>query len=211
MMYIPASFSESDRSRLFDFIERYNFGLLVSQMDAESAAVHLPLLLDRQEGPLGTLSGHMARANPQWRAVSRDVLVVFSGPHVYISPGWYEADNVVPTWNYIAVHVYGTMQVLDDEAQTLRILLDSVRFHERTMTAPWNPPEEDAYVRKLAKSVAAFRIEIRRIEGKWKLSQNQPRPRRERVIAALAQRRDDNSRAIAGFMEQALQQEDSAE
>jgi transcriptional regulator len=207
-MFIPSSFAETDRTRLFDFIEQHNFGLLVSQLDNEPFATHLPLLLDRQAGPSGTLVGHMARANPQWQAASRNVLVVFAGPHAYISPSWYEAENVVPTWNYVAVHVYGRLHLVENDEATLAILQDFVLFHEKSMPAPWAFQDDDEFVHKLAQSVVAFRIEIARIEGKWKLSQNQPRQRREKVIDALALRRDENSQTIAAMMAQTLHEQD---
>src|SRR5262249_9518591 len=115
-MYIPAVFAEPDLTRLHDFIEQHSFGLLVSQVDGLPFATHLPFLLERTAGPHGTLVGHMARANPQWReAGGQTALAIFSGPHVYISPTWYEAEQVVPTWNYTAVHVYGRVEVIDDE------------------------------------------------------------------------------------------------
>jgi transcriptional regulator len=207
-MYIPSSFLETDQTKLFDFIERHNFGLLVSQLASEPFATHLPLLLDRQAGSSGTLFGHMARANPQWQAAEGNVMVVFSGPHAYISPTWYEAENVVPTWNYVAVHVYGKLHVIDGEETILKVLRDLVMFHERSTPTPWNFPENDDFVKKLAGSVVAFQVDISRIEGKWKLSQNQPRQRRENVIDALTLQRDENSQAIAAMMAQAFHERD---
>src|SRR5208337_114744 len=130
-MYVPPSFSEIDRAKLFDFIDQHNFGLVVSQRDGGPFATHLPLLLDRQSGPLGTLFGHVARANPQWQAPDRGVLVVISGPHAYVSPSWYEAQNVVPTWNYVAVHVYGLLHLVEDCDRTLKALRDLVLLHEK--------------------------------------------------------------------------------
>ncbi|MGA2256865.1 MAG: FMN-binding negative transcriptional regulator [Thermoguttaceae bacterium] len=205
-MYIPSSFSVTDRTRLFDFIEQHNFGLVVSQLDHEPFAAHLPLLLDRQTGPFGTLIGHMARANPQWQAADHNVLVVFSGPHAYISPSWYEAENVVPTWNYVAVHVYGTFHLVEQGETTLKILRDLVLLHEKSMPEPWGFQDGDEFINRLAQSIVAFRVEISRIEGKWKLSQNHPRQRREKVIDALAQQPDENSQAIAALMARALQE-----
>jgi len=207
-MYIPPSFSEADLTKLFDFIEQYNFGLLVSQLDNEPFATHLPLLLDRQAGPFGTLIGHMARANPQWQAANRNVLVVFSGPHAYVSPSWYEAENVVPTWNYVAVHLYGTLHLVEDGETTLKILRDLVLLHEKSMPEPWGFRDGDEFVNKLAQSIVAFRIEISRIEGKWKLSQNHPREQREKVIDALALQRGENSQAIAALMARTLHEQE---
>src|SRR5438874_6033211 len=104
-MYIPHAFAETDRTRLHDFIEQHSFGLLVSQFDGQPFASHLPFLLERTAGPKGCLIGHMARANPQWQQLGgQSGLAIFSGPHVYVSPTWYESEQVVPTWNYVAVH-----------------------------------------------------------------------------------------------------------
>jgi len=106
-MYIQSNFVETDQHKLHDFIERQSFVTLVSNDGGEPVASHLPLLLDRDHGPHGRLIGHMARANPQWQSAdNQSVLAIFHGPHAYISPTWYEAVNVVPTWNYVAVHVY---------------------------------------------------------------------------------------------------------
>src|SRR5262245_13976556 len=116
-MYNPVHFAVSELSTLYAAIERYSFALLVSQAGGEMTASHLPLLLDRQSDSQGTLLGHMARDNPQWQqAADQPVLAVFSGPHVYVSPGWYEARGVVPTWNYVAVHAYGRLELIDDAA-----------------------------------------------------------------------------------------------
>src|ERR1700677_1757380 len=102
-MYIPTAFAESDPTKLHDFIEQHSFGLLVSQVDGQLFASHLPFLLERTTGSHGCLVGHMARANPQWKQITgQNSLVVFSGPHAYISPTWYESEQVVPTWNYAA-------------------------------------------------------------------------------------------------------------
>src|ERR1700729_1397013 len=129
-MYIPAAFAESDLAKLHDFIQTNSFGVLVSQVDGEPFASHLPFLLDRNSGPHGCLIGHMARANPQWQSAhGQSVLAIFPGPHAYISPTWYESENVVPTWNYVAVHVYGTFQVVEDHQETVEIVRNYVAYY----------------------------------------------------------------------------------
>jgi len=215
-MYLPQHFQETDRTRLFEFIEQHSFGLLISNLNGEQFASHLPLLVDRQAGDCGALVGHMARANPQWTMTDRQVLAVFSGPHAYISPTWYEAQDVVPTWNYVTVHVYGTFEIEHDHAATLQIVRDYVSFYERSMPQPWQmsqtwqlpqPSAADAradYIDKMARAVVGFRVAIQRIEGKWKLNQNHPRERREKVARALAERRDENSQAISALMTESL-------
>src|SRR5690349_10731309 len=145
-MYIPTAFAEPDRGKLHDFIEAYSFGLLVSAHGGGPFATHLPFLLERDAGPHGTLVGHLARANPQWHGLDgQDVLAVFSGPHAYVSPSWYEADNVVPTWNYVAVHARGTFRLMDDPVAVQSILRASVATFERSMPAPWKLDTGTAY------------------------------------------------------------------
>ena len=200
-MYVPAHFAESDRSKLHDAIEQYSFATLISQNGRESFASHLPLLLDRDAGPGGTLIGHMARANPQWLdAAGQQVLAIFSGPHAYISPTWYEAGQTVPTWNYVAVHAYGPLELIEDLAKAEAVLRRTIQTYEASQPAPWQLDESPEFVERLVRQIAAFRIPIARIEGKWKLNQNHPPERRARVITVLESRPDENSRKIAQLM-----------
>jgi transcriptional regulator len=204
-MYIPPAFQELDQAKLFDAIERHSFGLLVSQLDGELFATHLPLLVDRQAGPSGQLLGHMARANPQWQRLNgQTVLAVFSGPHAYITPTWYEAENVVPTWNYVAVHVYGKCEVIDDDRATAKIVEDYVATFERNRPKPWTIDSDVTFFEKLVKMVVGFRIKISRIEGKWKLSQNHPTERREKVARQLAEENHIDDQAIGRLMAETL-------
>ncbi len=201
-MYIPESFRVSDQSTLFDFVERHSFGLLVSRHNGESFASHLPFLLDRTL-PDGRLIGHMARANPQWQqADGQDVLAIFSGPHAYVSPTWYESDDVVPTWNYVAVHAYGTLHAIHDEAALLDILRRTVARYEKPQPRPWPFDAGSEFACRMAQAVVGFRIDVRRIEGKWKLNQNHPQERRERVVQALRATGGHDAQAIAALMEQ---------
>lgn len=204
-MYVPSAFKETDPARLFDFIDAHSFGLLVAGADGELVATHLPLLLKRDVGPNGRLVGHMARANPQWRSLAgREVLCVFSGPHAYISPSWYEAKNVVPTWNYVAVHVYGTCRIFDDEAATAQIVADYVAAYERSMPQPWQLDTGTTHFEKMIKLVVGFHVEIDRIEGKWKLGQNHPPERRAKAARRLAANEDASAQAIARLMRETL-------
>jgi transcriptional regulator len=168
----------------------------------------LPFLLDAEAGPKGHLLGHMARANPQWRDVRGEALVVFTGPHAYISPAWYEQEGTVPTWNYIAVHAYGTFQVVEEREPLLDLLRRSVQTYESPRPQPWSFNESAPHIDMLLKGIVGFRIEITRLEGKWKLSQNHPEERRRRVIGALEARTDDDSQAIARLMSDGLGQSD---
>jgi transcriptional regulator len=200
-MYIPSAFEEHDSAKLFTLIERYSFGLLISRHGDEPFATPLPFLVDRAAGPQGALVGHMARANPQWQqAEGQTVLAAFSGPHAYISPTWYEGNNVVPTWNYVAVHVYGTFHAIHDEAELMRIVNDTVGVYEAEMPVPWTMESQAEYNEKLIKGIVGFRIEISRLEGKLKLNQNQSAVRREKVARALGATGEQNAVEIATMM-----------
>jgi transcriptional regulator len=201
-MYVPPHFANSDLDQLQDAIERYSFALIVSRQGERQTASHLPLLIDRQAGPCGTLWGHFARANSQWReAGGQRVLVVFSGPHAYISPQWYEAERVVPTWNYVAVHAYGRLELVEDAASAVDLLDRMVRHYEAALPRPWNLADQPAeFIQRLAQQIVAFRIPIERLEGKWKLNQNHPQERREKVVAALEARGGPDEQAIARLM-----------
>jgi len=200
-MYIPTVFRVEDRERLHDFMEAHSFALLISTLDGVPFATHLPLLLERNAGPHGCLVGHIARANPQWRQLhGQQVLVVFAGPHTYVSPTWYEDDNVVPTWNYAAVHAYGTCSVIDDPEAVMRAVASLVAIYEGTRPQPWPFDPSSAFAQSRVGAIVGFRVEISRLEGKWKLNQNQPQERRDRVARVLAQSTDPDARAIARLM-----------
>ena len=204
-MYMPPAFAESDLTKLHDFVEQNSFGLLVSNVDGLPFASHLPFLLERDTGRQGTLVGHLARANPQWaEANGHGILAIFSGPHAYISPTWYETDEVVPTWNFVVVHVYGQVQIIEDEPSLLQIVQRSIRFYEHGMPRPWSFDASTTFMKRMLGQIIGFRIEIDKIEGKWKLNQNHPVERRRKVIAALRQQGDENSRTIAALMQERL-------
>jgi transcriptional regulator len=204
-MYIPTAFAEADQHRLHDFIEANSFGLLVSTHRGEPFATHLPFLLDRQAhaggSSHGALIGHMARANPHWRELEgQRVMAVFSGPHAYVSPTWYEAENVVPTWNYLAVHAYGVCHLVEDSTALASILTATVATYERSMPNPWTIDTSTDFFQNLVRAVVGFRLEIDRLEGKWKLNQNQPADRRQKVAGALENSADASAREIARWM-----------
>jgi transcriptional regulator len=204
-MYVPSHFAESDLLTLHDFIERHSFGLLVSQVEGRPFATHLPFLLDRTRGPYGTLVGHVARSNPQWKELAdRPALAVFSGPHAYISPTWYESVNVVPTWNYTAVHASGRPALIEDRAALLEIVKQSVTVFESTMPNPWVLDTTGPFVDRLLEQIVGFCIPIDTIEGKWKMSQNHPVERRDKVIRALLTQNNPEAQAVAEIMTQQL-------
>jgi transcriptional regulator len=201
-MYVPSHFHEPDLKTQHDFIESHSFGLLVSQVDGLPFATHLPFLLERESGEHGTLVGHTARANPQCAAAkNQTVLAIFSGPHSYISPTWYEADHVVPTWNYVAVHATGKLEIVEDQSNVSKIVQTMTDFYEKRLPNPWPFDEKTTFAERLLSQIVGFRIVIEKLEGKWKLSQNHPVERQEKVVAALQKQRDENSQTISRLMQ----------
>ena len=203
-MYIPAAFQVSDTGRRHEFLCEHSFALLTSHSERGLVASHLPLLIDSTRGPLGTLVGHFAKANEQATDAGAEVLAVFSGPHAYISPTWYETPNTVPTWNYVAVHAYGTLQIIDDKEELASILDAIVAKYEGSRPQPWPFDAGTDFHQKLLDGIVGFEIEITRLEGKWKLNQNHPVERRQRVITALNQAGGENNNAVAKLMQEML-------
>ena len=185
-MYVPPAFKEEEPAKLFNFIRQYSFGVLFSGQEENLLASHLPFLTNETIGQKGILLSHMAKANNHWQVLEgREVLVVFQGPQAYLSPSWYEEVEVVPTWNYAAVHVYGKF-LTTNEGETRETLERMVGFYEATLAKPWkleSLPKD--FFEKLLKMIVGFKIEINRLEGKWKLSQNHSAERRQKVIQAL--------------------------
>lgn len=190
---------QADEGEIFRCMEQNSFAALVSNGDEGLSVSHLPMLVDRENRKL---IGHMARANRHWQAASgQQVLCIFNGPHSYISPRWYEEENVVPTWNYIVVHVRGVLNVTEDEAETLRALERYVEAFESPLPQPWSTHEADPdFVRRLSRQTVAFEVGIQQLDGIWKLSQHHPPQRNSRVVAALEQQSGENAQAVAEHM-----------
>jgi transcriptional regulator len=203
-MYIPPAFAQTDPAVVTGFLHEHSFALLVSGQGGALAASHLPLLYEPCPAGAGVLYGHFARANRHWQEAQGEVLAIFSGPHAYVSPSWYESEHVVPTWNYAAVHVAGRLTIVEDADESLAILGRLVEFYEEGMPRPWSFDPKDDWSRRLVAGIVAFRVDITSIEAKWKLSQNQPLERRLKVIDALEGRGRDESLAVAAMMRQAL-------
>jgi len=173
---------------------------LSHQADAPAAtATHLPLVV-KDQGEHGLLQGHFARANPHWQALAgRETLLVFSGPHSYVSPTLYVEELAVPTWNYIAIHAYGTLELIEDETGKKALLEDLIAIHEPAYLDRWSAMP-DGYRRTMLAGIMGFRIPIARIEGKFKLSQNRTAEERRNVHRAQAAGSPDEQ-ALAGWME----------
>jgi transcriptional regulator len=204
-MYIPKSFSENDLHVLHRFMQEHNFAILVSQMDNELAATHLPLIIDKSRGEYGTLLGHMAKANPQWKTITeRESLVIFQGPHTYISPSWYETTPSVPTWNYTTVHAYGTPRLVDNPETIKGMLAALVDYHESSFSPAWEMELPDDYLHKMMQAIVAFEIPITRLEGKFKLSQNRSEEDQARVTETLATSLYPPDREVGALMEKSV-------
>lgn len=207
-MYVPSPFAVHDSEQLHAFIRSHGFAILVSLSDnveSPPLATHLPLLLQETQNANVRLAGHVARGNSQWKlADGQKVLAIFSGPHAHISASWYGENNVVPTWNYVAVHVTGTLQIEEDPDRLLKLLNDTVSQYESAEPHSWNFQMTDANFRtRMLQGIVGFVIDIDTIQGCWKLSQHHSESRRSGAIAGLRQRAKNNDVTIADLMESA--------
>ncbi len=202
MVYLPPAFTETREEILVAHIERHDFGLLVTHGSTGLIASQIPFLIERRDGQL-YLEGHVALANPQGADLDGgdQALAIFAGPHAYISPSWYQAGPAVPTWNYATVHAYGAARRIADP-DWLRDLVGRLsQRHEAREAAPWRMESlPSPYVASMLTGIVGIEIAVSRLEGKFKLSQNRPAADRPRVIAALEQRDDADSRAVAQLM-----------
>jgi transcriptional regulator len=205
-MYTPAAFRIDDLHTLHAFVRQHSFATLVTAA-AEPFVTHLPLLLDAERGPYGTLVGHFAKPNNHWQMdhVTQQSVAIFHGPHAYISPSWYRAGTTaVPTWNYAAVHAHGRLVILPDPQATAILLQRMVETYEGSRGLPWKnllPPEVNE---KLIHSVVAFEMPIERLEGKFKLGQNRVAADQIGAIEGLEESGDDDSLKLAAFTRQHL-------
>jgi len=199
VIHIPKDFVEHDLGRLRSLVRVHNFATLISVHQGEIQVSHLPFLMDA-EGK--TLRAHMARANPQWQTFSpeREVLVIFHGPHHYVSPAWYASHPSVPTWNYAVVHAQGRPRLIDGRAQLERLVRDLVAHQEAAAPQPWKMELPSEYQDKMLSAIVGFDIEITQLEGKFKLSQNRPASDRPRVIEALERLGGDDALGVAALM-----------
>jgi transcriptional regulator len=198
-MYIPKTFEVTDSSTLHEFIASYSFGTLVTVAGEQPVATRLPLILDRASGRHGTLLGHLSRANPQWRSFdgNRQCLVMFDGPHAYVSPSWYATAPAVPTWNYATVHVYGIPRPFQDAEQLSALVDRLVGVYEAGMPQPWTGTLPTDFRAAMLKAIVGFVIEIDRIEGKFKMGQSRPIEDRIGTVVRLESNSDPVARALA--------------
>ena len=202
-MYRPRHFDIDDVQVLHRFMRDQSFALLVTTEDGAPFASHIPLLLDRDTGDQGRLLGHVAKANPQWRAFDgkTEAMAVFWGPHAYISPNWYETETMVPTWNYVTVHAYGKPTVIDDPETVRRGQAQLVDTYESDATGNWSMDAlPDDYLGKMLGAIVAFEMPIERLQGKFKLSQNRQPKDREGAIKGLRQTGNAEAEEVARLM-----------
>jgi transcriptional regulator len=187
---------------IYDIIETYSFATLFSQHNGETYATHLPLILKKSEN---ALYGHFARPNEQWKdAENQQVLVVFQGPHCYISPSWYETTKTVPTWNYLSIHLYGKLEIIEDQKVILDSLKDMVIKYEEPDSSYHLDDVDPHYIDGMTKGIVAFKINITKMEAKAKLSQNHPVERRELIIKQLENTGIPDNLQVATLMKKYL-------
>lgn len=206
-MYIPSFNREDDVQTLHEFMRTYSFATLITQHEGTLLASHLPFTLNSERGRYGVLACHFARANSQWRTLDpqQEILVIFQGPHAYISPSWYGVHPSVPTWNYAVVHAYGLPRIIDDEQELYEMLRVLVQTNEAGFAQQWHLQPIDDYLHKMMRAVVGVEIEITRLEGKYKLSQNRTMDDQLRVIEALAASPAEEQRQVADLMRRRLQ------
>jgi transcriptional regulator len=206
-MYLPPQFREDRLPVLHDAIERSGLATLVTVGPNGLDASHVPMLLDRSAGPLGTLFGHIAKANDQWLQPTADspALAIFLGPDAYVTPSWYATKKltgkVVPTWNYVAVHAQGQLRFFEDEERLLDLVTKLTQVHEARRDEPWAvsdaPPD---YIRERLKGIVGFELTISKLDGKWKVSQNQRVEDRTGVADGLKREGGPQELAVAALV-----------
>ena len=203
-MYIPSHFKIEEDEFMYDIIQKHGFATLFSQHEGAPFATHIPLMLDEKKE---YLYGHFARPNPQWKDIhGQTVLAIFRGPHCYISSSWYESNRAVPTWNYIAVHVYGQAELIEGE-ELKESLSDLVKKYEASDSSYKLDEVDAAFLEGMNRGIIGFKIKIEKMEGKAKLSQNHSIERKKLVIQELDKFDSEDERNIAAYMKDLLQKE----
>jgi transcriptional regulator len=201
-MYIPKSYREEDLPTLHAMMRAYNFAALVSVVEGRLYATHLPFMVDTERGPYGTLVAHMARANDQWRYLEPEdeAMVIFQGPHDYITPSWYTTPVAAPTWNYAAIHAYGKPRLIHDAAHLRPMVSQLAAQHEAAFARPWTAEQAESIMDNMLKAIVGLEIEIERLEGKYKFSQNRSAEDQQGVIAGLERTDSPQAHEVAAVM-----------
>jgi transcriptional regulator len=205
-MYLPKHFEQADVAALQQFVHVHPFGALVTMTSGGLDGNHLPLLIDVQPAPYGTLRGHVARANRIWRECDgADALVIFQGPDSFISPSWYptkrDTGAVVPTWNYVVVHAHGRLRVVEDR-DWLRAHVEALtNRHEGSREVPWAVTDApNDYIEKMVGAIVGIEMPIARLTGKWKLSQNRTDRDRMGVVDGLTREGTESASTMAALV-----------
>lgn len=205
-MYRPKAFQEDNIDKLVSFMQANSFATLVSILDGVPVASHIPLVAIAKDDTI-KLVGHLAKQNPQWQAfTAAESLAIFTGAHAYISPSSYEKHESVPTWNYIAVHAYGTPQpiVFNEEPETMdRMINEMVDTYEAEYKSHWQGLSQ-SYREGMMQGIVGFEMIVTRLEGKYKLSQNKSKTDQQNVANKLLQSSDAINRAVGIEMQQNL-------
>ena len=200
-MYIPEHFKETNSERISALIEGNFFGMLVTAPEGVPFVSHLPFIFDHAAGSKGKLLCHMARANPQWQHFSScgEVLVVFQGPHAYVSPSWYSSPGV-PTWNYAVVQLRGKPHLIESESELETLVERLTYLYESHMPSPWKPNLAGERRTRLLNMIVGCEIEVTDIQAKFKLSQNRPPEDQQSVVEMLSQSSNQTEAAVAKLM-----------
>jgi transcriptional regulator len=210
-MYLPPHFAQTNLAALQALMRTYGFATVVTMTADGLAANHVPLEYDPEPAPHGTLRGHVARANPMWRETVADVeaLAIFQGPQAYVSPSWYasktEHGRVVPTYNYLVVHAYGPLQVVDDPAWLHGLVGRLTSRYEAERLDPWHVSDAPGeFISGQLRAIVGIEIPVTRLVGKWKVSQNRTPADRAGVVDALRRTGDAHTAALADAVEETL-------
>ena len=201
-MFLPHTFEVKDLSVIKAFMISHSFAQIITNLNGVPFSSHVPLLLD-QIGEHDRLLGHVAKANKQWIEFDgkTDALIVFTGPHAYISPSWYANENLVPTWNYVSVHAYGKPNIISNPTDTVEVMRKLIDSYESNATGNWSIDNLSSdFIEKKIKGIVTFEIPIDRVEGKFKLSQNRELEDRQGAIQGLLDSGDIEAGKVAQFM-----------
>lgn len=200
-MYIPETYKNNNTEEITAFLEQNSFGILVNQTDGKLWATHIPLEFETTENGKQILFGHLAKENPQWKSFvnNNEILAIFSGPQSYISPSWYDHENV-PTWNYIAVHVYGNIKIVEGE-RLVEILKKQIDKYEQNSKNPVRIENLSRETMKEAQGIIAFEIEITDIQAVKKMSQNRDDKNYQNIIVALKKTGKTDENLVAETMQ----------
>jgi transcriptional regulator len=203
-MYIPPYYKEIDAEKLLAFMQAHSFATLISTHNNNIRATHLPFVIEKREERIFLVT-HMAKANPQWQEFGDpELLVIFQGPHAYISPDNYEKKQNVPTWNYIAVHAYGKATLIEDDEGSRAVLEKMIGTYEAKFQSQWKELDQN-YVAGMLKGIVSFEIEVTKLEGKFKLSQNKTRNEQQNIITSLGNSHDSLEQEISSEMKKKLE------